>query len=260
MSTRWPAGGPRGRAAAAPAAGGKAVAAAAMAATAAAAVALAAAAAAAVALAGCGSAAAPGSEAGTAGPGGAAGAAGPGAGAGSGVPASGAVSAAPGAPASAPGGAPVPSAAACTTAGLQVRLDTAAAGVAAGTYDVPLEFTNVSGTDCLLTGYPAVALTSGQAGQQIGTEAAVDRSVTAAVVTLAPGAVAHAWLEISDAADYPAKTCRPVTAAGFRVVVPGGQVASYLADRVPACKGQVPGGGILVVGPAQPGAARRGTA
>jgi Protein of unknown function (DUF4232) len=153
-----------------------------------------------------------------------------------------------------------PPGAACTAAALRIRLDTAAAGVAAGTDYVPLEFTNTSSQPCELSGFPAVALTSGVSGQQIGTEAAVDRSVRATAVLLKPGGIAHAWLGIADVANLPAKTCRPVTAAGFRVVVPGSESASYLAHRVPACKEPAQDGGILVVRPVQPGAARRGTA
>jgi hypothetical protein len=61
-------------------------------------------------------------------------------------------------------------------------------------------------------------------------------------------------------ADLPASKCRPVTAAGFRVVVPGSESASYLAHPVPACKESAQEGGILVVRPVQPGAAKRGTA
>ena len=141
-----------------------------------------------------------------------------------------------------------------------IRLDTAAAGVAAGTEYVPLEFTNTSSQSCELSGFPAVALTSGVTGQQIGTEAAVDRSVRATAVLLKPGGIAHAWVGIADVANLPAKTCRPVTAAGFRVVVPGSESASYLAHRVPACKEPAKAGGILIVRPVQPGAARRGTA
>jgi hypothetical protein len=149
---------------------------------------------------------------------------------------------------------------ACAASALRIRLDTAAAGVAAGTEYVPLEFTNTSSQSCELSGFPAVALTSGVTGQQIGTEAAVDRSVRATAVLLKPGGIAHAWVGIADVANLPSKTCRPVTAAGFRVVVPGSESASYLAHRVPACKEPARDGGILIVRPVQPGAARRGTA
>jgi hypothetical protein len=205
-------------------------------------------------LAGCGSSPAPGSAAGRGAAG--TGAAGTGA-AGTGAAGTGAAgTGAAGAGSTGTG----PATPGCTPAGLRVRLDTTAASVAAGTYYVPLEFTNTTSAACALTGYPAVALTSGVSGNQIGTEAALDRSVPASAVTLAPGATAHAWLGIASTAGYPARTCKPVTAAGLRVVVPGSETASYLADRVPACKHAVPGSGILVVRPVQPGPARRGTA
>jgi hypothetical protein len=214
-------------------------------------------AAAAATLAGCGSL----SPTGAAGPGGASVTAGSGAGTGSAGPGSAAAGSAGGAAGSGTASPSSPAAgAACVAANVRVRLDTAAAGVAAGTYYVPLVFTNASSQPCELTGYPAVALTSGVAGQQIGTEAAVDRSVRPGAVLLAPGGIAHAWLGIGDAANFPAKSCHPVTAAGFRVVVPGSESASYLAHRVPACKAPVQGGGILVIRPVQPGAAQRGTA
>jgi hypothetical protein len=151
-------------------------------------------------------------------------------------------------------------AATCAAAGLRVQLDTAVAGVAAGTYYVPLEFTNTSGQSCLLAGYPAVAFTSGAAGQQIGSEAAVDRSVPTTDVLLAPGATAHAWLQVLDAANYPAGKCHPVMAAGLRVVAPGSESASYLPHRVAACKSAISGSQLLVVHPVQRGEAQRGTA
>lgn len=217
-------------------------------------------------LAGCGSVAAPGGAAaatGTAGPGGTSGPGGtasPGDPDGTASPGgqaglNGTVSASASASASASG-----SAATCAAAGLRVQLDTAAAGVAAGTYYVPLEFTNTSGQPCLLTGYPAVAFTSGAAGQQIGSEAAVDRSVRTTDVLLSPGATAHAWLQVLDAANYPASKCHPVMAAGLRVVAPGTESASYLPHRVPACKTAISGSEILVVHPVQRGQAQRGTA
>jgi len=148
----------------------------------------------------------------------------------------------------------------CAASGLRIQLDTAAAGVAAGTYYVPLDFTNTSGQACELAGYPAVAFTSGAAGHQIGAEAAVDRAVPAATVHLAPGGMAHAWLRVVSAASYPVGRCRPVTAAGLRVVAPGSQDAAYLAHPVPACKSAVASSQLLTVRPVQPGRAQRGTA
>jgi hypothetical protein len=148
----------------------------------------------------------------------------------------------------------------CAASGLKVRLNMAAAGAAAGSYYVPLEFTNITGHACQLAGYPAVALTSGIGGRQIGPQAAVDHSVRSAAVRLAPGGTAHAWLQVTDVANIPARTCHPATAAGMRVAAPGARGASYLAHRLPACAAALAGNGVITVHPVQPGRARRGTA
>jgi len=198
------------------------------------------------ALAGCGSVQAPGSAAAASGS----------------VAASNSASASSSASASAPASASASGTATttCAASGLRVRLDVAAAGVAAGSYYIPLDFTNTSGQACQLAGYPAVAFTSGVTGQQIGSEAAVDRSVPAATVLLAPGGTAHAWLRVLSTANYPASKCHPVTAAGLRVVAPGSESASYVPHQVPACKTAIQGSEILSVRPVQQGQAQRGTA
>lgn len=171
-----------------------------------------------------------------------------------------AASASAGASASPSSGASGTVTATCTSAGLKVVLDTAAAGVAAGSYYVPLEFTNTSGRACELRGFPAVVFSSGSAGQQIGPAAAVDRAVPASAVLLAPHATAHAWLQLLSAANYPASKCHPVTAAGLQVAAPGSQSASYVADPVQACRNAIQGSELLTVHPVQQGRARRGTA
>ena len=215
----------------------------------------------AAALAGCGSAAAPGAASGAGG-------------AGSGVTASASGAASPGGTASGgtsgtasgaagPSGSassPASGVSSCTASGLRVRLDTAAAGVAAGSYLVPLEFTNISGQACELAGYPAVALTMGLSGAQVGARAATDHAVAASPVVLAPGGIAHAWLQVLSAANYPASKCHPVTAAGLRITVPGTASASYVAHPVPACTAVLRGSEMLTVRPVQRGPARRGTA
>jgi Protein of unknown function (DUF4232) len=176
------------------------------------------------------------------------------------VAGSGSTSATPSPSAAGGASAPAGTAVACTTADLKVVLDTAAQGVAAGTYFVPLEFTNTSRQSCQLTGYPAVALTSGQAGQQIGPAAATDHAVTASAVLVAPGGQAHAWLQMLSTANYPASQCHPATAAGMQVTAPGTQGARYVAHRVPTCQAAIAGTSLLVVHPVQAGRARRGTA
>lgn len=155
---------------------------------------------------------------------------------------------------------PVTGVSSCTSSELRVRLDTAAGGVAAGSYLVPLEFTNISRQACELGGYPAVALTMGVSGAQVGAVAATDHAVPASPVVLSPGGMAHAWLQVVSSASYPAAKCHPVTATGLRITAPGTASASYVAHPVPACRAVIRGSKLLTVHPIQRGQARRGTA
>jgi hypothetical protein len=152
--------------------------------------------------------------------------------------------------------------AACSTSELQITLDSAAAGAAAGSSYVPLDFTNASGGSCTLTGYPAVVFASGVGGPQIGAAAqvAVQQETRAATLVLAPGAVAHAWLQVLDVANYPASQCKPEQASGLRVGLTGTAVAAFVAHPFQACANVLPGSDVLAVFPLQSGRARRGTA
>ena len=78
-------------------------------------------------------------------------------------------------------------------------------------------------------------------GPQIGAGAAADHSVSAAPVVLAPGGIAHAWLQVADTANFPASKCHPVTAAGLRVTVPGTASASYVAHPRAGLHGRAAG-------------------
>lgn len=83
----------------------------------------------------------------------------------------------------------------CTTADL--RLTVGSSNGAAGTVYYPLDFTNASSSVCTIYGYPGVAFVSSPGGSQVG--AAAGRSSTApALITLEPGATAHATLRVSD--------------------------------------------------------------
>jgi hypothetical protein len=93
-----------------------------------------------------------------------------------------------------------------------------------------VEFTNISGTACTLTGYPEVsAYLAG--GAQVGNAAGIDTSVSAQLIVLAPGASAHA--AIVDNAS--AGRCRLVAAAGLRVIPPGQSVPWFVRHAVRAC-------------------------
>ena len=93
-----------------------------------------------------------------------------------------------------------------------------------------LEFTNVSGAPCTITGYPQVMAYQGD-DLPVGSAAGHDESVAASSVLLKPGQTAHATLDASVAVAQ----CRPVLAAGLRVVAPGQHAARYLARPLTTC-------------------------
>jgi len=150
-------------------------------------------------------------------------------------------------------------AATCLPSAIRVTLDIQAAGVAAGSSFVPLDFTNSSQATCQLTGYPVITLTN-KSGQQLGTEATADRSLATEPVVLAAGQTAHIWLHLLDVVNLPAAQCDPATAAGLNVGLPGQSPATFIGYPVTTCTKQVHGTEILTVEPFRPGRAEAGTA
>jgi Protein of unknown function (DUF4232) len=153
-----------------------------------------------------------------------------------------------------------PAMSACSVSALRISLDMSAAGVAAGSSYVPLEFRNVSASACTLPGYPVVSFAASSAGPDIGKPANRENSGRARPLTLAPGRLAHAWLQIVAAANYAPSKCKPVTAAGLRVSFASAASTSFVAHAIPACSRAPLGGNILLVFPMQAGLARQGTA
>jgi hypothetical protein len=147
----------------------------------------------------------------------------------------------------------------CPASRLKVTIDIGAAGAAAGSTYYPIEFTNASAVSCRLDGYPD-AWFGTSAGHRIGAAAGRDRGVTAHPVHLPPGATAHAWLQVTDAANYPAKACRPVIAHVLLIRAPGAASASPVRRAFPACAAAMHGHGILTIQPVLPGRASRGSA
>jgi hypothetical protein len=127
--------------------------------------------------------------------------------------------------------------AACQSAGLKVTVDTAQAGGATGSVYYPVNFTNTSGAPCGLYGYPGMSLVTaaGTAGRQIGAAAQQNPAFGRMAVRLPAAGVAHAWLQVAQAGNYPAAACRPVTAHWLRVFPPGNTVASYVDVSFSAC-------------------------
>ena len=112
---------------------------------------------------------------------------------------------------------------ACATAGLVIWLNTDGDHAAGSSY-YKLEFTNLSGHACTLQGFPGVSALS-LAGRQLGKPAARARTGTPRQIRLANTATAVAVLRLVSVQNFPAASCRPVTAAAFRVYPPN-QTAS----------------------------------
>jgi hypothetical protein len=143
------------------------------------------------------------------------------------------------------GGAAAASPPRCTTAGLDVWLDSEGSG-AAGTIFYSLEFTNLSGHACTLTGFPGVSAVS-LTGAQLGSAARRAPIHPAKVVTLAAGSAnnmagdtASVLLGIVEAGNYSPSACHPVTAAGLRVYPPGQTTSEVVNYPFEACARQGP--------------------
>ena len=138
--------------------------------------------------------------------------------------------------------------AACPTSSLQVKQG-AAQGYAGGVY-VVIDFTNTSGSPCTLYGYPGVSLVSGPPYTQIGLAAKRSTSTPKKLVTLTPGATAHALLQIVDALNYPPATCGPTKATALKIYPPNQTVPVYLPNTSNGCTKPVQ---IMSIGTVQPG-------
>jgi hypothetical protein len=134
----------------------------------------------------------------------------------------------------------------CAVSGLRISVGQAA-HVTSMVTRYALDFSNVSGAPCTLAGYPEVAAYSGD-DVQVGELATRDTSVAASRVLLAPGETAHTSLDASVSTGR----CRPVLAAGLRIMVWPGHAVSYVRQPLLACAG--PGQNYLQVRAIQPGA------
>jgi hypothetical protein len=141
-----------------------------------------------------------------------------------------------------------------------VRLDARAAGVAAGTAVLPLDFTNVSKASCRLAGDPTVKLVASRHGKQIGSAATVDDGLVAKALELPAGRTAHIWLRLFDVMNLPAALCRPASAAGLRVALPGQARTTFISHPLTMCAKRVHGADILTVEPFRLGQALPGAA
>ena len=118
---------------------------------------------------------------------------------------------------------------ACTSAHLQASLG-GGAGAGMSQNHTGLQLKNTGSSTCTLYGYPGVSWVRGASGIQTGAAATrqADPNGTEKTVTLAPGGLASAPLDIVDAAVIPPSECKPVAVRGLRIYPPGQQAALFL--------------------------------
>src|SRR5205809_6942934 len=147
----------------------------------------------------------------------------------------------------------------CQPSSLQVTVNASQAGGAAGSTYLPIDFTNTSSSPCGLYGYPGMSfVTAGDgSGSQIGAAAQKNPSFGTVPVRPAAGGVAHAWMQVAEAGNYPAATCQPVTAHWLRVYAPGETQALYVSHAFDACSSS--SAALLTVMPVRSGQGVQGT-
>jgi hypothetical protein len=147
----------------------------------------------------------------------------------------------------------------CQPSSLQVTVNASQVGGAAGSTYLPVDFTNTSSSPCGLYGYPGMSfVTAGDgSGSQIGAAAQQNPAFGKVPVHLAAGGVAHAWLQVAQAGNYPAATCQPVTAHWLRVYAPGETQALYVSRAFDACSSD--SAPLLTVMPVRSGQGVQGT-
>ena len=110
---------------------------------------------------------------------------------------------------------------------------------AAGSVYVDVVFKNLDNKPCTLDGYPGVSFGAGTPVHQIGQPADRDPLVSPKLVTLQPGGHAYAVLQIGDAGNYPASTCKPAATTYLQVYPPNSSNLLYVAYDSTGCAGNV---------------------
>jgi hypothetical protein len=124
---------------------------------------------------------------------------------------------------------------------------------AAGHVGRVILFTNTSAQVCTMYGYPGVSFHNGAMGSQINDPAQRSTGEGGPVlVTVPPGGTAHADLLLVNTANYPASTCKPVTAAGILIYPPDETQPLYVASAQQVCS--VKGTGVAQIYPVHTGA------
>jgi hypothetical protein len=137
-------------------------------------------------------------------------------------------------PAPSTSGSGVPVTARCHSDELQVTVESAPGGGAAGSVYYWFIFTNTSTRTCTLYGFPGVSYVTGSDGQQVNDPARRSTNGTPALVTLDPGHAAYAQLQTGHPEMFP-DTCKPVTVAGYRIYPPDETAAIFVPAPSQEC-------------------------
>jgi hypothetical protein len=121
----------------------------------------------------------------------------------------------------------------CSTSDLHV--DLGQGNGAAGSTIVPIEFENQSTSTCTMFGYPGVSFVTGVGGSQIGASGGENSATPRKLITLAPGAKAHALMSVVVAQNFPASKCKVVKAHWLKVFPPGETAAQFLKFTSDTC-------------------------
>lgn len=120
----------------------------------------------------------------------------------------------------------------CLASELSVSLGQASG--AAGSTELPVEFSNIGDKTCTLDGFPGVSYVSSPGGTQVG-QAAVRAGTEMSPVELTPGASASAAVKATVVANYPADQCQPTSVSGLNVYSPNTTEAVYLPYPTTGC-------------------------
>ena len=136
----------------------------------------------------------------------------------------------------------------CAAAELSVSLATPRG--AAGSTELPIEFTNIGDRTCRLVGYPGVSYVSSRGGARVG-QAAVRSESDPVPVELVPGAVAVSTVKAAVVENYPAGACVPTAVSGIDVYSPNTTEVVYLAYPTTGCSSVDPSITQLAVQPVE---------
>lgn len=97
-----------------------------------------------------------------------------------------------------------------------------------------LDFTNTGSASCTLYGYPGVSLDN--SGGRIGAAATRAHARPSALITLPPGGMANAPVQVADAQNYPTASCSPDSATFMMVYPPGETRAIDVPFKATGCR------------------------